>query len=108
MFQSIGAQARLRGQSERRSASPFEQVGELIGRYPNLSEAELARLINLYREFSALDMALMISDERLGPKMDRFFAEHRSRIRTPFRHYAALVGTAFFGVLAIAWALMFA
>ena len=108
MFQSIGAQALHRGQSARPAGSAFEQASELISRYPSLSECELARLINLYREFSALDMALMISDERLCPKMDRFFADHRSKIRTPFRQYAALVGTAVVGILAITWALVFA
>ena len=61
-----------------------EEARELIGRYPNLSEIELARLINLYREFSALDVALIISDEQLGPKLDLFFADHRSKVRVPF------------------------
>lgn len=108
MFQTFSAQASERGQASRRASSAFEQASELIDRHPNLSETELALLINLYRELSALDMALMISDEQLGPKVDRFFADHRSKIRTPLRQYAALLGTAIFGILAITWALVFA
>jgi dsRNA-specific ribonuclease len=83
---------------------PIEGARELISRYPNLSETELARLINLYRELSALDMALMLSDESLAPHLDRFSADHRSRIKTPFRQYAALVGYAVVAIAAAAWA----
>lgn len=81
-----------------------EEAAELIDRYPNLSEVELARLINLYRDFSALDSALIISDRKLGPKLDRFYGDHRSKLRAPLRQYAALV---LYGVLtigAVVWA----
>jgi hypothetical protein len=86
--------------------APATEAAALVGRYPNLSEVELARLINLYRHFTALDLALMISDETLGPKLDRFFADHRSKIRTPFRQYATLVGTAVAGIAAALWAIV--
>ena len=72
----------------------------------NLSETDLARLINLYRQLSALEMALMLSDDKLAPKLDRFSADHRMEFRTPFRQYAALVGYAVAGVAAVAWAAM--
>lgn len=81
-----------------------EQARALIGRYPNLSEIELARLINLYREFSALDTALMLSDEALAPRLDRFTAEHRSRVRPPFRQYAGLLFYTVLTMAALAWA----
>jgi len=83
---------------------PIDEARELIGRYPSLTEIELARLINLYRQASALDMALMLSDEELAPRIDRFCADHRSKIRTPFRQYAALVAYAVIGILALFWA----
>ena len=70
-------------QSQPIAAGPRDEAAELIGRYPNLSEIELARLVNLYREFSALDTALIISDEQLGPKLDLFFADHRSKVESP-------------------------
>jgi hypothetical protein len=87
---------------------PLDEARELIGRYPNLSELELARLINLYRELSALDAALILSDEKLTSNLDRFSADHRSKIRTPFRQYAALVAYAVVGIFVVVWATVFA
>lgn len=85
-----------------------EEAARLLDRYPNLSEVELARLINLYRRFSALDSALIISDERLGPKLDDFHADHRSQLRLPLRQYAGLVAYAVLAVIAVAWAVVVA
>jgi hypothetical protein len=53
-------------------------------------------------------MALMLSDEESAPNLDRFSADHRSRIRTPFRQYAALVAYAVVGVAVVVWAAAFA
>jgi hypothetical protein len=105
MFQDLGAKALSFQHAQPRPAqSPLEEARELIGRYPNLSEIELARLIDRYRHLSSLDMALMLSDEELAPGLDRFSADQRSKIRTPFRHYAALVGYAVLGIAVVAWA----
>jgi len=81
-----------------------DEAATLLSRYPNLSEIELARLINAHRRLSALDMAFMLSDEELGPRLHRFSAEHRSALRAPFRHYAALIVYAALAVAAVAWA----
>jgi hypothetical protein len=102
MFQEFGAKA-LTLDQQPAAATPRDEAAALIRRYPNLSETELARLINLYRGFSALDMALILSDEQLTPNLDRFSRDHRSKIRTPFRQYAALVGYAIIAVVALAW-----
>ena len=104
MFQDFGARALPDDHPQSAAAIRREEAGGLIKRYPNLSETELARLINLYREFSALDMALALSDEELAPGLDRFSAEHRSKIRPPFRHYAALLLYAVLTVIGLAWA----
>ena len=104
MFQEFSAKALAVDPPQPPAPRPLEEARGLISRYPNLSETDLARLINLYRELSALDMALMLSDEKLAPNLDRFSDDHRSRIRTPFRQYAALVGYAVVGVAAVAWA----
>lgn len=108
MFQTFSAKALSFDQSSSPAPRAFDEARRLIRRYPNLSEIELARLINLYRELSALDMALMLSDEKLAPNLDQFSAEHRSRIRAPFRQYAALLGYAVVGIAAFAWATAFA
>ena len=107
MFQNFSANALASGQVEAPAGIALQQFSELIVRYPNLSEIELARLINLYGHLSALDVALMISDEKFGPKIDRFFDENRSKIRTPFGQYAVLVAIAVAGFAIIAWALAF-
>lgn len=83
---------------------PLDEARELIGRYPDLSGAETDRLISLYRAFSALEMALVLSDKVLAPRLDRFAADFRSKIRPPFRHYAALLLYAVLGVASLAWA----
>lgn len=108
MFQNFSAKALPFEQSQSPAFRPLEEVRELIARYPNLSEIELARLINLYRELSALEMALMLSDEKLATNLDRFSADHRSKIRVPFRQYAALVGYSVIGLAAVGWAVSFA
>lgn len=82
------------------------EVSQLVERYPNLSEIETARLINLYRELPALDLALMISDEELAPKLDRFVEDHRSKVRPPFRHYAAFLVMVALGIVVAAWAML--
>ena len=106
MFQDIGASALARQRSEAQTRAPADEAAELIDRYPNLSEVELTRLIHVYSQLSALDLALMISDEKRGRKLDRFFEEHRSRIKTPFRQYAVLVAIAAVGLLVVIWSMM--
>jgi hypothetical protein len=103
MFHDIGAKALARQYADVRQQCSFDQASELIERYPNLSEVELATLINVYRELSALDVALLISDEALGRKMDQFYAEHRAKLKTPFRQYAILVAIAVVGAAVVLW-----
>jgi hypothetical protein len=37
--------------------------------------------------------------------MDRFFADHRAKIKTPFGQYAMLVAIAVVGVVAVFWSM---
>lgn len=67
------------------------EVSSLLARYPNLGEAALARLINLYRGLPLLDSALLMTDATLAPRLDAFVAEHRSAVRTPLADYPALL-----------------
>ncbi|HEY7006555.1 MAG TPA: hypothetical protein VH392_08740 [Sphingomicrobium sp.] len=108
MFQDFAAKPFQAEPPQPAVPRPLDEARELIRRYPALSEIELARLINLYRELSALDMALMLSDEELAPRLDRFSVDHRSRIRKPFRQYAALVAYAAIGLAVVTWAIAFA
>ena len=106
MFQELSAKALAVDPAQAPAPRPLEEARELISHYPNLSETDIARLIKVYRQLSALEMALMLSDEKLQPKLDRFSVDHRSKIRTPFRQYAALVAYAVVGVAAVVWAAM--
>ena len=107
MFQDFNSAASARVRVLAPGSPSLEQAAELIGRYPKLGEIELIRLINLYRQLSALDVALMISDEQLAPRLDRFVREHRSQLRTPFRQYAVLVAIAIMGIVLVAWVVAF-
>src|SRR5689334_8292475 len=71
MFQSFNSSAVAAQPTPWPAQRPADEARALITRYPNLSETELARLINLYRELSALDTALMLSDEKIAPNLDR-------------------------------------
>jgi hypothetical protein len=105
MFQTFPADA---PPFDRRDASAFpprDEVRKLLARYPNLDEVELARLINLYRGLSRVDMALMLSDEKLASNLDQFSSNHRSEFRPPFRDYAGLMIYAGITIAVLIWAI---
>ena len=52
------------------------RVEELLARYPNLSELELAELINLFSYLNMVPRALMAADEHLGPRVESFYRDH--------------------------------
>lgn len=87
-------------------ASGAESMAELLVRYPGLSDFERARMVKLYRKMTPLEVALLISDDELGRKLERFFSDHRTEVRTPFREYAMLVAIAISGVLITLWAIV--
>jgi hypothetical protein len=53
----------------------------LLGRYPNLSEQQLAELINLLPRLGMLDQSLLAMDDRLSGKFTDFRREHRSKLK---------------------------
>jgi len=102
MFQDFSPKALARDQAEQQAAA--QQAAELIARYPDLSAIELASAVKSYRQLSALDMALMISDEALAPKLDRFYKDNWRKLRTPFRQYAVLLAIMVAGIVLAIWA----
>ena len=52
----------------------------LIDRYPNLSEIELAELINLMNRLPMLDFGLIAADDRLADRMDAFHRDHGDKL----------------------------
>ncbi len=107
MFQDFSNAASARGRIQAPGSPSLEQAAELMNRYPNLTKIELARLISLYRELSALDVALLLSDENLAPRLERFVGVHRAEVRTPFRQYAILVAIALAGLFLATWVILF-
>jgi hypothetical protein len=60
----------------RRSNPGADRIEELLGRYPELTELELHELIHWFeREASALDVALLASNEGIARGYGRFRAE---------------------------------
>lgn len=54
------------------------EVTSLLTRYPNLSEAQLARLINLYQDLPLLDSALLQTDRAIARGLGAFVADHQT------------------------------
>lgn len=87
-------------------ASEREMVSRLLVRYPELSRAEEAKLVKLYRELAPVDVALLLSDDALQTQLDQFSADYRNELKTPFRQYAVLVGIAILGFALFLWAFL--
>lgn len=105
MFQDFNSKILARAGPPLISQTPAEEAHALIRRYPNLSEIELAKLIGLYRELPMLEVALMLSNKHLAPKLDKFTEQHRASLRAPFQQYAFLLAYIALGVGVFIWAL---
>jgi hypothetical protein len=68
-----------------------KRVADYLRRYPDISDQEQADLVGGFRQLSNLDIAFMLSNPDVAPKLERFRAEHRRDTRPPFRDYAALL-----------------
>jgi hypothetical protein len=88
-------------QRKRRMATPYTRarprsettlrVETLLDRYPNLSEPELAEMINLFPSLSILDHALMTSDSGLSGKLSEFERDHGKKLKSPFTSLIAFL-----------------
>ena len=107
-MENINAQPVHRDRLQGSAGVALQQATQLVERYPNLSEIELALLINLYRELSALEVALLMSDSELAPRLGKFVEDNRSKIRTPFREYGMFILIAVLGVVVVIWSVAFA
>ena len=67
------------------------RVDALLDRYPNLSEQELAELINLFPTLSILDQALMTADSGLAGKLTAFDRDHGKKLKTPLSSLIAFL-----------------
>jgi hypothetical protein len=83
----------LRSPSEDGDPDPgnAKRIADCLRRYPAISDLERTVLIGGLPQLSNLDIAFMLSDPEVGPKLERFRAEHKRQTRLPFRDYAALL-----------------
>lgn len=88
------------------ASTAHETAAELLNRYPHVTRPERELLIAIFPKLSNVDIAMMLSDEALGPKLEAFRRDNAASIRTPIRQYAVLVFIAVLGVLGVIWSLM--
>jgi hypothetical protein len=75
---------------------------ELFHRYPQLDRRELAELLDWYRrEASAMDVALIASDEKLRGKFDAFHERHLKPFNWKEKLVTAALGSAVIAMLAV-------
>jgi hypothetical protein len=70
-----------------RSREPSEttrRVEALLSRYPDISEPELAILIEAVPRLPILDAALMASDDRLSKQVEAFHRDHGHELKHPW------------------------
>ena len=67
----------------RPSSETMAEVESLLSRYPNLSEIELATLINLFPTLRILEVGLMTADDRLSRKFEAFHRDHGRKLKIP-------------------------
>lgn len=83
-----------------------ERAAEILRRYPAVAEDEVDWLVERLPRMAMVHLALMASDEALAPRLEAFQQDHRGRIRTPFRHYAALLVPAGMLIAGAIWQLL--
>ena len=75
---------------------------ELLVRYPRLDRRELAELLHWHRrEASAMDVALIASNERLRGKYEAFHAKHLKAFNWKEKLITAALGSGIIALLAV-------
>ncbi len=67
-----------------------ERVAALVARYPDLSPAQMSELAGQFPRLGALDVALMMADDRLGPKLEAFCSANRDLLSPAWQDYAVI------------------
>jgi hypothetical protein len=76
------------------------RAAELVKRYPNLSQSQIEELAAVLPRLNARDMALMIADEEIAPKLDAFWTRHRDLVTPSLSDYAVIGAILAFPMLA--------
>src|SRR5690606_39050250 len=76
------------------------RAAELVRRYPHLSRPQIDELAALLPRLNARDMALMIADDELAPRLDAFWSTHRDLISPSLADYGVIAVIMAFPVIA--------
>ena len=74
----------------------------LLRRYPQIGQNEVADLITIVQGMRASEIALMMADEDLGPRLEAFCNEHRPWLGNPVGSYA-VIAILMIGVALLTW-----
>jgi hypothetical protein len=78
-----------------------ERIGALIARYPDIDPGELDDLLHWYRrEASAMDVALLASDERISERFGAFCRAHVAPFTFRDKAITALLSAGVLGLIA--------
>jgi hypothetical protein len=66
------------------------RAAELVSRYPDLSRQQIEELAAIFPRLGATDVALMLADERLAPRLDAFCATNRDLMAPSLADYAVI------------------
>ena len=76
------------------------RAAELVSRYPDLSGQQLGELAAIFPRLSALDVALMMADKKLAPRLDAFCSANRDLVSPSLSDYAAIAAIMSFPLVA--------
>jgi hypothetical protein len=92
---------------EGRTKPSTARVREMLGIYSRLDDRGREDLIAEYRTLTAVETAILHSDEGLAENLKRFRTDHKKAFRVPFGQYAPLLAVGLLGLLVCIYAVMF-
>ena len=84
-----------------------QRVAQLLSHYPELTDEDVAEIVEFLRTGRHLDIGLLTADDELRPKLDAFMHEHKQQLQPKVGEIAAVVTliTAFLIVCGFVWSL---
>ena len=79
------------------------RVEQLLSRYPDLKDEELAELINLFPHLDMLSLGLLAADDRLADKLGDFYRDHGDRLDRVVPLRTTVFAFAMLALMAMLW-----
>ena len=73
-----------------RRSQVHQRAAQLISRYPDLGRPQLDELVAIFPRLSAMDVALMLGDQKLAPRLDAFCAANGHLVSPSLADYAVV------------------